>query len=217
MGKKNNKVKDLQIVSNKKLLYSMLTFFILFILLIVRLIFLQFVQGASLKESATRQQTLSKVITPKRGAIYDSTGKTLAISSDVNTVTINPKLIVSKDGDTVNEIETKLKKEKVAKAFSEIFELNYEEVLAKVNSEANTQTIIKKVETDKISELKKWMEDEKISTGINIDEDSKRTYPYNNLASNLIGVCGTDNYGIAGLEQTWNDVLTGTPRKNNYF
>ena len=213
MNKNNTKVKDTQNVSNKKLLYSMLVFFILFVLLVTRLIFLQFVQGASLKESATRQQTLSKVITPKRGTIYDSTGKTLAISSDVNTVTINPKLIVSKDGDKVNEIETKLKKEKVAKALSDIFELDYNEVLEKVNSESNTQTIVKKVETGKIDELKKWMEDEKISTGINIDEDSKRTYPYNNLASNLIGVCGTDNYGISGIEQSWNDVLTGTPGK----
>lgn len=213
MSKNNTKVKDTQNVSNKKLLYSMLAFFILFIFLLGRLIFLQFVQGASLKEDATRQQTMSKVITPKRGAIYDSTGKILAISSDVNTVTINPKLIVSKDGDKVNELETKLKKEKVAKAFSEIFELDYNEVLEKVNSESNTQTIIKKVETDKITELKQWMETEKISSGINIDEDSKRTYPYNNLASNLIGVCGADNYGIAGIEQSWNDVLTGTPGK----
>lgn len=213
MKKNNTKVKDNNVISNKKLLYTMLIFFILFVLLIIRLIFLQFVQGASLKESASRQQTLNKVITPKRGTIYDSTGKTLAISSDVNTVTINPKLIVTKSGDTIDEAKTKEKKEKVAKAFSEIFELNYDDVLAKVNSEVNTQTIVKKVETDKISELKEWMEKENISTGINIDEDSKRTYPYNNLASNLIGVCGTDNYGIAGLEQSWNDVLTGTPGK----
>ena len=57
------------------------------------------------------------------------------------------------------------------------------------------------------------MEEEKISTGINIDEDTKRVYPYNNLASNLIGFCGTDNTGIQGIEDSWNKVLQGTPGK----
>ena len=57
------------------------------------------------------------------------------------------------------------------------------------------------------------METEKISTGINIDEDTKRVYPYNNLASNLIGFCGTDNTGIQGIEDSWNSVLQGTPGK----
>ena len=56
------------------------------------------------------------------------------------------------------------------------------------------------------------MKDNKITAGINVDEDSKRSYPYSNLASNLIGFCGTDNNGLSGLEATWNDVLTGTPR-----
>ena len=42
---------------------------------------------------------------------------------------------------------------------------------------------------------------------------TQRYYPYNNLASNLIGFCGTDNYGLWGLELKWNDILTGTPGK----
>ena len=57
------------------------------------------------------------------------------------------------------------------------------------------------------------MTNEGITTGINIDEDSKRYYPYENLASNLIGFCGTDNSGQTGLEERWNDVLTGTAGK----
>ena len=68
------------------------------------------------------------------------------------------------------------------------------------------------MEHDQIAELKNWMEENKISTGINIDEDSKRYYPYNNFASNLIGFCGSDNVGLAGIEYKWKSVLTGTPR-----
>ena len=55
------------------------------------------------------------------------------------------------------------------------------------------------------------MEDNKWSSGINIDKDNKRSYPYNNLASNLIGFCGSDNNGLSGIEYYWDETLTGTP------
>ena len=96
---------------------------------------------------------------------------------------------------------------------SDIFSLDYNETLNKVNSESNVETIIQKVEKDKIDEFKKWMEDNKITIGINIDEDSKRSYPYNTLASNLLGFCGSDNQGLGGIELKWNNILTGTPGK----
>ncbi len=57
------------------------------------------------------------------------------------------------------------------------------------------------------------MGEKKITTGINIDEDSKRYYPYNDVASNLIGFCSSDNVGLWGLEERWNDELTGTSGK----
>ncbi len=192
----------------KKFRIVLASLLIIFLLLIIRLIWLQFVQGSDLKEQAYNQQTTDQIISTSRGTIYDSTGKTLAISTPTDTVTINPKKIVGS-----NDEETKAKKEKVAKAFSEIFELDYNETLEKVNSTSNVQTLAKKVDKDKIDKLKQWMETEKISTGINIDEDTKRVYPYNNLASNLIGFCGTDNTGIQGIEDSWNSVLQGTPGK----
>ena len=192
----------------KKFRIVLASLLIIFLLLIIRLIWLQFVQGSDLKEQAYNQQTTDQIISTSRGTIYDSTGKTLAISTPTDTVTINPKKIVGS-----NDEETKAKKEKVAKAFSEIFELDYNETLEKVNSTSYVQTIAKKVDKDKIDKLKQWMETEKISTGINIDEDTKRVYPYNNLASNLIGFCGTDNTGIQGIEDSWNSVLQGTPGK----
>lgn len=192
----------------KKFRIVLASLVILFLLLLFRLIWLQFFQGSELKEKAYNQQTTDQIISTSRGTIYDSTGKTLAISTPTDTVTINPKKIVASTPE-----ETKAKKEKVAKAFSEIFELNYDETLEKLNSTSNVQTIVKKVDKTKIDKLRSWMESEKISTGINIDEDTKRVYPYNNLASNLIGFCGTDNTGIQGIEDSWNKVLQGTPGK----
>ncbi len=209
MKPKNKKTKvPSNTVTSKKISYVMFSLFFLLFCLIIRLAFLQFVQGADLKEKAFKQQTVSQLISPKRGNILDTNGKSLAISAKVDTVSINPTKITDK-----TEALTKAKKEKVAKAFSEIFELNYDETLEKLNSTASVQTIAKKVEQDKIDELKNWMKENDISTGINIDEDTKRYYPYNNLASYVIGFCNSENQGIYGVERSYNSYLTGTPGK----
>ena len=54
------------------------------------------------------------------------------------------------------------------------------------------------------------MEENNIMTGINIDEDTKRYYPYNNLASQIIGFCGSDNQGLDGIEAKYEEELKGT-------
>ena len=195
-----NKLND-RPVSSKKLGVLLITILILFILLLGRLAFIQFIQGGELKESAKRQQTANLIISPKRGNIYDSTGKLLAASASVDTVSINPSRIEKED------------KEKVAKALSDIFGLKYEDVLKQVNSDSSTETIARKVEKDKVDALKNWMEVNKTYSGINIDEDVKRYYPYGTLASNLIGFCNIDNVGQEGLELEWDEVLTGTAGK----
>ena len=209
----SSKVKKIGTI-NDRLKRILLVFLLIFVLLIGRLGWLQIVEGAQLEESMYRQLTASKTISPKRGTIYDSTGKALARSAQVDTVSIDPtKIVVENEDEHVAEVMTKELKEKVAKAFSEIFELDYEETLEKVSSTSSNVTIAKKMENDKIEKLENWMEENEIYSGINIDEDTKRYYPYDNLASNLIGFCGTDNQGLWGLEAKWNDILTGTPGK----
>ena len=182
-------------------------FLILILLLVFRIFWLQFIDGDSLKEQAYKQITANRVLSPKRGTIYDSTGKALAVSSEVDTISINPSLIsVKNDTEGTNAL-----KEKVARVLANIFDLNYDEVLVKVTSTNSVETIAKKVDSDKVAELEQWMKENKCYSGINIDADTKRSYPYNNLASNLIGFCGSDNNGLAGLEYYWDDTLTGTP------
>lgn len=201
--KSNKKIKDIEkqfkkSLSTKTIVLSVFAI-ILLIALIGRIGWIMFVRGGTYKASAYKQQTSDRVISPKRGTIYDSTGKQLAISASVDTVSINPNLISDKN------------KEKIAKALSEIFELDYTSVFEKVNSGASFKTIIRKVEQDKITQLETWMDENDITRGINIDSDSKRYYPYNTLASSLLGFCGTDNQGLYGLEYTLDDILTGTP------
>ena len=206
--KKVSRIKKPSIIENnisKKYLRNMLIVIItLFVLLTSRLFFLQIVDGEHLTNLAVDQQTTSEIISSKRGNIYDSTGVALAKSETVDTISINPKKIVKK-----KDKDTKAYKELVAKGLSNIFKLDYKETLAKVNSTASVETIVKKVEENKVNELKKWMKDNKIGVGINIDEDTKRYYPYKTVASQVIGVCGTDNQGLSGIEYSYDSILKG--------
>ena len=199
MGRKRKTIK-IDILGQKRLRLCMFIGFIFLTLLIVRIIFLQFIQGSKLKEMATKNQLANKTITPSRGTIYDSTGKALAVSAKVDTISLNPSRVKYSDGTDVN-------KEILAHAFSNIFNLNYDEILEKLNTKTSNFVIAEKVENDKVVELEKWMKDNKITTGINIDEDIKRYYPYNTLASHLIGFTGAENSGLAGLESTLDDIL----------
>ena len=196
------------LIYTPKLRNTFIIIILVLVLLLGRIGYLQFVEGAYLTELAYQQQTINQILSPKRGNIYDSTGKALAISAQVDTITINPTRIV---GDT--DEETKTLKETVAKGLSDIFELDYNETFEKVNSSSQVETIIRKVEQEKVDELEAWMDENDISVGINIDEDTKRYYPYGELASSVIGFCGNDNQGLSGIESKWDSVLTGTPGK----
>ena len=115
---------------NERLARMLIAFFVVFLILVGRLGWLQIVQGADLREDMYRQLTASKTISPKRGTIYDSTGKALAISAQVDTVSIDPtRIVVDNEDEKIAEAMTKQLKEKVAKAFSDIFDLDYEETL----------------------------------------------------------------------------------------
>lgn len=174
---------------------------LVFLLLIIRLGYIQFVQGSELKTMAYVQQTLDRTINPNRGTIYDRNGEILAMSASVETITVNPTNIAKED------------KEKVAKALTNIFELDYETVLKKVNRKTSIETIVKKVDKEKTDELRKWMQSENIINGINIDEDTKRYYPFGTLASHIIGFTGSDNQGLDGIEAKYDEILSGEKGK----
>lgn len=205
----NTEFKSQNFVYTKKIKTIFIVIILILAILIGRIGLLQFVQGNYLKELAYNQQSINQIISPKRGTIYDSHGQILATSASVDTITINPEKIK----DSKVSSNTQALKEKVAKAFSDIFGLDYDETLKKVTSTSNVETIVKKVEQDKVDELKAWMKENKISTGINIDEDIKRYYPHNSVLAQVLGSCGSDNQGLSGIEYEWKDVLSGTPGK----
>ncbi len=186
-------------LKNKKKMRNVLfvVFFIL-IMLVIRIGYLQFFKGKELQTLAYEQQVQERAINAKRGTIYDATGKyVLAVSSTAYTVSVNPTNIMQED------------KEKVTTALCNIFDLDYEKTLKKVKKKSSIETIVKQVEKDKADELREWLIENNITTGVNIDEDSKRYYPYGNLASQVIGFCGGDNQGLDGVEAKYDEILSG--------
>ena len=190
------------ITRKKRMRNEIIILWLILLALTIRIGWIQFVMGDELQSMAYVQQTLDRSINPRRGTIYDATGKTiLAVSSTVETVTVNPGNIAEEN------------KEKVAKALSNIFELDYETVLKKATKRSSIETIVKRVEKTKTNELRVWLSENNITTGVNIDEDTKRYYPYNNLASQVIGFSGTDNQGLDGIEAVYDDELKGQKGK----
>lgn len=201
--RETQKILKATINNKKKLKVSMLIFIFLLILLSFRLVVLQLIQGDKLKRKASAQQTSVQTIQPTRGTIYDSNGKLLAISAEADNILINPASMKHLDN-------TEIDKEAVAQSFSEIFGLDYAEILEILNTSTSYTKIASKVEKDKVDALKNWMQTNSIYSGINIEPTVKRYYPYNNLASQVIGFTGTDNNGLFGLENSLEDILSGT-------
>lgn len=192
--------------ARKRMIVGLILFVVACIIVIVRLGYLQFISSAELQSKAEEQQSSARAVGARRGTIYDSSGEiVLAVSSTVYTVTVNPMKIPEE------------KKEFLAKKLSEIFELDYEKVLKKVNKKSSIENIIKRQDKEKTDLLREWMEENNIYTGINIDEDTKRYYPFANLASHVIGFCGSDSQGLEGIEAKYDEILSGKKRRDKFI
>ena len=185
--------------SKRRILFFICCINLFWIVVVIRLMIVQFVEGEKWSEKAENQAYVSRRIIASRGTIYDRTKKNiLAQSSSVETVTVNP-INIPND-----------KKEIVAKALTELLELDYEKVLKKVkNDKSMIETIKRKITKEVADNVRRWTIESGIYNGINIDEDMKRYYPYGNLASHVIGFVGSDNQGLDGIEAKYNKVLTG--------
>ena len=189
----------MSLTSKKKLLKALFIIFIIFILLSIRIGYLQFANGERLQNLAYEQLVQERSINAKRGVIYDASGKyILAVSCTVPTITANPTNIAKEN------------KEKIARKLSELFSLDYDKVIKKVSKRSSIEIIAKKVEESKANELREWLLENNINSGVNIDEDTKRYYPYSTLASQIIGFCGSDNQGLDGIEAKYDEILSGT-------
>lgn len=171
------------------------------VVLIAFLVRYQIIEYDFYQARAISQQTLDTTINANRGVITDCNGVELAISSTVKTVYLAPKNI--KNEEQAREI---------AKNLSEILDVDYDTVYAKTQKNNYYEVVKRKVENDIADKIREFVKESKVS-GVHLIDDTKRRYPYNNLASHIIGFVGTDNTGLEGIELTYNEYLTGTNGK----
>ncbi|NLM05001.1 MAG: stage V sporulation protein D, partial [Clostridiales bacterium] len=161
--------------------------------LIIRLGWIQIVQGEHYKELANIQQTRDIPIPAKRGTIYDRNGKELAISASTNTVWAKPTEIT--DSKEAGEI------------LADILNLETEELIEKLsNTKYGLVRVARWVDDDIANEIRS-----KKIKGVWIAEDNKRYYPYGNFASYILGHTTDDNRGMAGVELEYEKYLSGLP------
>ncbi|MGI6778149.1 MAG: penicillin-binding transpeptidase domain-containing protein [Acetivibrionales bacterium] len=190
------------ILIKKRLLFMLIVFFSLVLALIIRIAYIQIVQGEQLQKEAFEQQNRGRTLSPKRGAITDRNGKELAISASVETVTVNPT-------DIKNSSKSL---ESIADGLSQILGIDKELILSKISKKSMYEVIAKKIEKDVGDKIRRWVEENNIS-GVYVDEDSKRYYPNRNLASHILGFTGDDNQGLDGIEKLMERYLKGMPGK----
>ena len=171
---------------------------------IVRLAFLQLVQGEELQRRAVEQQLSDTTISAKRGTIYDANGKVLAQSASVWRVVMAPAYF---DNDEERRF--------VASRLASILKLNEEDLFEDTKQETYYVSVKRKIESEQKEEILKLQQEIKDkynkSNIISLLDDYKRYYPHSDLASSVIGFTGSDDQGLWGLEYQYDDVLTGTP------
>lgn len=169
---------------------------IIFMLLvdIGRVWYIQCFKAEQYQQRAFEQQTRDRLIAPRRGDILDRNGVKLATNRSAATISVVHNQI--KDEETV------------AKQLSEILGLDYADTLKKVSKKVALTRIKSQVDRETAAKIEGLD-----LAGVKVDEDIKRVYPFNSLASQVIGFTGSGNTGIIGLEAKYDEVLKGEQGK----
>ncbi len=177
--------------NRKKILVVFIAAVVMVVGLMIRLVYLMVFDAEYYQEKAKALHEREREIKAARGEIVDRNGTVLATNKTVCTISV---------------IHSQLKEpEKVIKILAEELEMSEETVRAKVekiSSMERVKTNVEKAIGDKIREMN--------LAGVKVDEDFRRYYLYDELASKVLGFTGADNQGIIGLEVKYEEYLKGT-------
>ncbi len=187
-------------VNKMRIKFVFFVIFLLFVCLVVRLFYIQVYHAKEYRELAVKQQTKNVPIPAKRGDIYDRNMMKLAYSVKTFTIYAKPDDIVGKKEGLARNVRLK----EVAQKMAEILNKPEDDLYDLLSSK---QPIVK---------LDKWVPKERADLiskadyiGVWAVQDDKRVYPYNNLASHVIGFTSLDNEGLSGIEFSMNTKLKG--------
>ncbi len=175
----------------KKLVFMIVAVLLVSILECVRLGVIMTAKSEYYMQKADELHQRERKIKAKRGRILDRNGTVLAANEVVCTVSV-----------IHSQIEDE---EKVIKVLAGELDMDVEEVTKKVKKVSSMEYIKTNVAKDIGDEIRKYN-----LAGVKVDEDYKRVYPYDELASKVLGFTGADNQGILGLEAKYDTYLAGT-------
>ena len=171
-----------------------------FLVLIGKLFDIQILHHMEYETAAIDQQVRETAIDSGRGSIYDRNMNILAMSASADTIYISPAEIVMYDEDPVL----------IAQTLSQITGVDYGKIMEMTrDTKSWYKTVAKKVEQGVSDAVREFKTENKLN-GVKIEPDSKRYYPYGDLASHVVGFVGYENTGLSGLELSMNSVLTGS-------
>ena len=175
----------------KKLVLMIVAILMVCILECVRLGVIMTAKSEYYMQKADELHQRERRIKAKRGRILDRNGEILAANEVVCTVSVIHSQIEDED--------------KVIKVLAGELDMDVEEVTKKVKKVSSMEYIKTNVAKDIGDAIREYD-----LPGVKIDEDYKRVYPYNELASKVLGFTGADNQGILGLEAKYDTYLSGT-------
>ncbi len=179
----------------------------------VRLAYINKTNGDKYTKRVLAQQDTNSTLLPyRRGDILDQNGTILATSEKVYNLILDPK-VLSQNAD--EEDPDKDCVEPTLQALVQYFGLDEAELRATYNDRIDSSYVVllRQLTKDEISEFEALMEDDEAGArikGVWFEDSYIRRYPYDSLASHVIGYTVTGNQGQTGIEQEYSDVLNGT-------
>jgi len=165
-----------------------------FCLLGGRIFWVQFVQGAELSAKAEQNRMRDVPVEAKRGTIYDRNGHELAISISADSVYAIPA-----------EVCRTKRQEEVAQKLAQVLGMDQAKLLKKLTASSSFEWIKRQITPEQAKQIL----DMKLP-GIDLTEESRRFYPKGTLAAHVLGISGTDNTGLEGIDNFYNDLVGGT-------
>ena len=190
------------LTDKKRLTLAFGVFCIVLVLLGARMGYLQIVKGDDLKKKAISQQTKDELVESKRGEITDCKGNKLAVSTIRYSIWVRPSSIIGKETDPEKQ---NAKMEETAGELAKILNKDESDLLADMKKKIPLVKVAKYQTGEVVDKIREASLD-----GVSITEETKRAYPLDNFASQLLGSVTDDNNGLSGLEQYYNKELRGS-------
>lgn len=163
-------------------------------MLVGRVFWVQFVRGAELSAKATQNRMRDVPVESKRGVIYDRNHRELAISISTDSVYAIPA-----------EVLRSQRQEEIAHKLAETLKMDEDKVYARITRRSSFEWVKRQIDPATAQKIRAMN-----LPGIDLTEESRRFYPKGTLASHVLGISGTDNTGLEGIDNFYDKMVGGT-------